>query len=135
MTRRKDGAIMGRPKGGKNKKYTPEEKKNHIDLFYQSNLPLNRYAHNNGIPEGTIRRWILKYETFGFDGLISQTGKFSRGNPYASLHLKKNLTEVERLQLELAKKEIECERLKKGYSVKGVGRRKEYVIISKKNSR
>lgn len=46
---------------------------------------------------------------------------------------KKNLTEVERLRLELAKKEVECERLKKGYSVKGVGQRKEYVTINKKN--
>ena len=45
------------------------------------------------------------------------------------------IEEVERLRLELAKKEVECERLKKGYSVKGVGRRKEYVIINKKNSK
>ena len=71
----------------------------------------------------------------GIDGLKSKTGKCESGNPYAALHTKKNLTEVERLRLELAKKEVECERLKKGYSVKGVGRRKEYVIINRKNSK
>ena len=87
------------------------------------------------IPYQTFNKWLSRFEKYGAEGLKSKTGKCGSGNPYAALHIKKNLTEVERLRLELAKKEVECERLKKGYSVKGVGRRKEYVIINKKNSK
>ena len=135
MSRKKNGAVLGRPKGGKNTKYSLNEKKAHLDAYYESNLPHGTYAKNNGIPDGTFRRWIANYEKSGIEGLKSKTGKCGSGNPYAALHIKKNLTEVERLRLELAKKEVECERLKKGYSVKGVGQRKEYVIINKKNSK
>ena len=135
MSRKKNGAVLGRPKGGKNARYSPKDKKAHLDAYYESNLPHTTYARINGIPDGTFRKWIANYEKYGIDGLKSKTGKCGSGNPYAALHVKKNLTEVERLRLELAKKEVECERLKKGYSVKGVGRRKEYVTISGKNSK
>jgi len=135
MSRKKNGAVLGRPKGGKNARYSPKDKKAHLDAYYESNLPHTTYARINGIPDGTFRKWIANYEKYGIDGLKSKTGKCGSGNPYAALHVKKSLTEVERLRLELAKKEVECERLKKGYSVKGVGRRKEYVTISKKNSK
>ena len=135
MFEKKNGTVIGRPKGGKNARYSPKDKKAHLDAYYESNLPHRTYARINGIPDGTFRKWIANYEKYGIDGLKSKTGKCGSGNPYAALHIKKNLTEVERLRLELAKKEVECERLKKGYSVKGVGRRKEYVTISKKNSK
>lgn len=135
MSKRKDGAVMGRPKGGKNRKYSVEEKKNYVEQFYKENIPLKTFIRKNNIPENTFRRWITNYENYGVEGLNSRTGKCGSGNPYAALHSKKNLAEVERLRLELAKKEVECERLKKGYSVKGVGQRKEYVIINRKNSK
>ncbi len=135
MFEKKNGTVIGRPKGGKNARYSPKDKKAHLDAYYESNLPHRTYARINGIPDGTFRKWIANYEKYGIDGLKSKTGKCGSGNPYAALHNKKNLTEIERLRLELAKKEVECERLKKGYSVKGVGRRKEYVTISKKNSK
>ena len=133
MSKKKDGAIIGRPKGGKNRNYSIEEKKNYVEQFYKENIPLKTFSRKNNIPENTFRRWIINYENYGVKGLNSRTGKCGSGNPYAALHLKKDLTEVERLKLELAKKEVECERLKKGDSVKGVGQRKEYVIINKKN--
>lgn len=135
MSKKKDGAVIGRPKGGKNRKYSVEEKKNHVERFYKENIPLKTFVRKNNIPESTFRKWVINYENHGLEGLNSKTGKCGSGNPYAALHVKKSLTEVERLRLELAKKEVECERLKKGYSVKGVGRRKEYVTISKKNSK
>jgi transposase len=135
MFEKKNGTVIGRPKGGKNARYSPKDKKAHLDAYYESNLPHRTYARINGIPDGTFRKWIANYEKYGIDGLKSKTGKCGSGNPYAALHIKKNLTEIERLRLELAKKEVECERLKKGYSVKGVGRRKEYVTINKKNSK
>ena len=135
MFEKKNGTVIGRPKGGKNARYSPKDKKAHLDAYYESNLPHRTYARINGIPDGTFRKWIANYEKYGIDGLKSKTGKCGSGNPYAALHIKKNLTEIERLRLELAKKEVECERLKKGYSVKGVGRGKEYVTISRKNSK
>ena len=49
------------------------------------------------------------------------------GNHFAALHVSKNLSELERLRLMVAKLEIENERLKKGYWVEGVGANKEYV--------
>ena len=133
MPKRKDGAVLGRPKGGKNHMYSPEEKRDFVLKCLKENSPYETFARKNNLPGATFRSWISKYEEQGFDGLKSKSGKGGPGNKYSALHCKKNLTEVERLRLELAKKEVECERLKKGYSVKGVGRRKEYVIISKKN--
>ena len=135
MSKRKFEAVIGRPKGGKNRNYSVEEKKNYVEQFYKENIPLKAFTRKNNIPESTFRKWVINYENYGVEGLNSRTGKCGSGNPYAALNAKKNLTELGRLRLELAKKEVECERLKKGYSVKGVGRRKEYVTISKKNSK
>lgn len=135
MSKRKDGAVIGRPKGGKNRKFTSEQKRDFVLECIKENSPIDTFARNNSLSKTMLRSWIAKYEKNGLDGLRSRQGKCGSGNPYAALHTKKNLTEVERLRLELAKKEVECERLKKGYSVKGVGQRKEYVIINKKNSK
>ena len=135
MYRRKDGVVIGRPKGTKNIMRSPEEKEQLILEWRQDNMPMNGFAKSRRIAMSPFKRWVYAYEKYGIEGLISKTGKCGSGNPYAALHVKKELTEVERLRLELAKKEVECERLKKGYSVKGVGRRKEYVIINKKNSK
>ena len=135
MTRRKDGAIKGHIPGMKNNMRVPEDKLAFIHEWQNTNMSQKSFAISKGIPHQTFQRWLSRYEKYGIEGLKSKTGKCGSGNPYAALHSKKNLTEVERLRLELAKKEVECERLKKGYLVKGVGRRKEYVIINKKNSK
>ena len=50
-----------------------------------------------------------------------------------SVDQKKTKTREEELERENAKLKIEIERLKKGYYVKGVGQRKEYVSINNKN--
>jgi transposase-like protein len=112
-----------------------EEKEQIVLDCINNNLPYEVVGRKYGLTGWTINRWVRAYEKDGIDGLKSKTGKCGSGNPYAALYAKKNLTEVERLKLELVKKEVECERLKKGYSVKGVGQRKEYVTISKKNSK
>ena len=135
MSKKKVGANIGRPRGTKNIMRSPEEKEQLILTWQKTNLPMDTFAKSHGIAKSPFKVWVLKYEKEGIDGLISKAGKCGSGNPYAALHTKKELTELERLRLELAKKEVECERLKKGYSVKGVGRRKEYVTISKKNSK
>lgn len=135
MPKRKDGAVIGRPKGTKNNIRSLSEKEQIVLRCINENIPFNKIGNELGISDTTISKWVRAYEKDGIDGLKSKTGKCGSGNPYAALHCKKNLTEVERLRLELAKKEVECERLKKGYLVKGVGQRKEYVTISKKNSK
>ena len=135
MSRKKYGAIIGRPIGRKNTMRSPKEKEQIVLRCINESIPFKKIGDELGISHTTISKWVRAYEKDGIDGLKSKTGKCGSGNPYAALHNKKNLTELERLRLELAKKEVECERLKKGYSVKGVGRRKEYVIINKKNSK
>ena len=126
---------MGRPKGTKNTMRSPEEKEQIVLKCINENMPYAKVGKEIGVSKSVVRKWVLAYQKSGLEGLKSKTGRCGSGNPYAALHNKKNLTEVERLRLELAKNEVECERLKKGYSVKGVGQRKEYVTISKKNSK
>ena len=126
---------MGRPNGTKNVMRSPEEKEQIVLKCINENIPYRTMAKKMGISHDMVRQWVIKYQVEGIDGLKSKVGRCGSGNPYSALHTKKNLTEIERLRLELAKKEVECERLKKGYSVKGVGQRKEYVTISKKNSK
>ena len=135
MSKKKDGAIRGPPKGTKNNMRSLSEKEQVVLRCINENIPFRKIGRELGIADTIIGKWVRAYEKDGVDGLKPKTGKCGSGNPYAALHTNKNLTEVERLRLELAKKEVECERLKKGYSVKGVGRRKEYVTINKKNSK
>lgn len=52
---------------------------------------------------------------------------------FSALHNSKSLTEVDRLKLELLKRDVEIERLKKGYQVKGVGANKEFVTLKGKS--
>ncbi len=135
MSKKKDEAIIGHPKGKKNIVRSVKEKEKAVLRYLNGNMSISALARELGINDQMLGVWIRKYEKDGIEGLKPKTGKCGSGNPYSALSTKKNLTEVERLRLELAKKEVECERLKKGYSVKGVGQRKEYVIINKKNSK
>lgn len=126
---------MGRPKGTKNKSRSPEEKESIVLELINGEESSYFISKKYGVSRSLLLTWVETYRNEGIKGFSSKVGKHKKGNPYAALHTKKNLTEIERLRLELAKKEVECERLKKGYSVKGVGQRKEYVTISKKNSK
>lgn len=113
MTRKKDGAVMGHPKGLKNNMRSPEEKEQIVLRCIKENIPYKTLGTELGIGDTRIRAWAIAYEKNGIEGFKSKTCKCGFGNPYAALYRKKNLTEIERLKLELAKKEVECERLKK----------------------
>lgn len=126
MSKRKDGAVRGRPKGTKNNMRSLSEKEQIVLRCINENIPFNKIGRELGIGGTTISKWVRAYEKDGIDGLRSKTGKCGSGNPYTALHAKKNLTELERLRLELAKKEVECERLKK------VTQRKE--LVEEKNT-
>ena len=117
---------MGRPKGGKNKKYSFEEKLEIIRMNNEQHLSSRDISKITGISNGNISRWILQYSSEGIDGLKPKTRK---GHIFSALHTSKSLSKEERLELENLKLRIENERLKKGYMVKGGGADKEYVSI------
>lgn len=84
------------------------------------------------ISDGMLSTWTTKYLTDGEDAL----GNTSKpGNPLAKYQRRKELTPLEQMEYENMKLKIEVERLKKGYTVKGVGKNKEFVIINNKNSK
>ena len=119
----------GRPSGGKNVMRTPEEKEALIKEWEASGLGERPFAESKGIARNTLRKWVHKYENGGLNNLENRTGKDAKGNPFAALHTSKHLTEVQRLKLELLKKDVEIERLKKGYMVRGDGPSKEFVLL------
>ena len=128
----KEGSKMiGRPKGGKNRKYTVEEKMSIVNMNLQDHKSITQIEKETGISDSLILSWIHRYLNEGIDGLKSK--KQLSGNPFAALHSSKSLTNEERLELENMKLKIENERLKKGYLVKGVGANKEYVTFLEKN--
>ena len=123
---------MGRTKGGNNKTWTQEEKLRIVKRYFEEGIGYTLLARDEGIARGMIWKWVKKYQEEGEKGLIN---KKKTGNQFLALHTSKSLSETERLKLLVAKQEIEIERLKKGYIVKGVGANKEFVITNAANSK
>ncbi len=113
---------------------TPEEKEL-IVKRYQSGESAMRLAREYGINRSRIYKWLKKYEEEGIKGLKSKTGKARKHHKNMGIHLRKPKTKIEELELEILKKDIEIARLKKGYMVKGVGAKKEYVTTFEKNTK
>ncbi|OGS55145.1 MAG: hypothetical protein A2Y20_02360 [Firmicutes bacterium GWF2_51_9] len=119
---------MGRPKGSKGprREWTIEEKMKIIRKHLDDHVSFRTLQKELKVNQGLIHAWVIKYLDKGEAGL--ETSR--KTNPMIHLYLKKNLTREEQLTLENFKLKIEVERLKKGYQVKGVGRQKEYDILS-----
>ena len=124
---------MGRPKGGKNRSWTKEERLKYVLMCEEDHIPVCTLAREAGIPRGTLRTWISRYRNGGEEALNPE--KLHPGNRFSALHSSKSLSEEEKLKLLVEKLEIENERLKKGYTVKGVGANKEFVTTKDLNSR
>ena len=124
---------LGRPKGGKNRKWSFEEKLRIVRRYLDEGLGQPTLAKEENISDGMLSNWIKAYLTDGEDGLKPKA--YSRGNKFSALHKSKSLSEEDRLRLIVAKQAIEIERLKKGYEVKGVGVAKEFVTTKDPNSR
>ena len=125
---------MVRPKGTKNNMRSPKEKEQIVLEAFKGgpNATFKKY----GISERLLHTWMRKYRENGIDGLMSKTGISSKpGNGLKGLHVKKNKTREEELELENLKLKVEVARLKKGYRVKGVGSKKEYVTIKDLNTK
>ena len=121
---------MGRI-NGKNNMRTPEEKEIWVLKYLNGEIGFRSGARTIGVGLEVFRTWIRKYKENGIEGLISKTGTKRGGNKGQGN--KKCKTREEELERENTKLKIEIERLKKGYYVKGVGQRKEYVSINNKN--
>lgn len=125
---------MGRPIGTKNNMRSPEEKE--AIVLESFHCGCNQTAQKYDIYRSVLKEWRRKYREYGIDGLRSQTGKTSHGyNHLAGLRNKKNKTREEQLEFENLKLKVEVARLKKGYLVKGVGSKKEYVTIKDLNTK
>ena len=109
---------MGRPKGGKNKYWSKEEKLKLIKEHLDNNISTNEITTRENISNGMYNNWLKKYLELGEDGLENRK---KPGNPLMKYSAKKNLTELEKLEYENMKLRIENERLKKGYMMKGDG--------------
>jgi len=120
----------GRPKGGKNRKYTYEFKLKVVQDREENHLSWPDLEKKYEVAQSVMIRWAKLYG----EGLL-ETGRKRTGNPYSALHTSKSLSKEERLELENLKLKIENERLKKGYLVKGGGVKKEYVSIFDANTR
>ncbi len=118
--------YMGRPIGTKNIMRTPEEKEKLILEYFNSKVGYRKFAESNDIHPSIFAKWIRLYRENGVEVLKSQTGKHNNSK---CGRYNRNKTEIEKLEEKLLKKEIELMRLKKGYVVKGVGAKKEYVSI------
>jgi len=117
---------MGK-KGVPHRKFSKEEKLKYIKLHLEEHISIREIERQYGVGNGLVSAWVKRYIEDGEDALEPRNG-----NPYAALHSSKNLSEVERLRLIVAKQEVEIARLKKGYWVEGVGANKEYVTGSGK---
>lgn len=113
----------------KNNMRSPEEKEAIVLESYQEGR--SKTADKYGIDLRTLGKWRTKYRDCGIFGLISQTGKLSHsgGRPI------KPKNREQELELENLKLKVEVARLKKGYQVKGVGSKKEYVTIKDLNTK
>ena len=124
---------MGRCKGGNNRQWTNEQRLKYVLLCEEKHIPVRQVARENNIPYGTLDGWVRKYQTGGAQALNPE--KIRSGNRFSALHTSKSLSEIDRLRLLVEKLEIENERLKKGYIVKGVGVNKEFVTLKEWNSK
>jgi len=117
---------------------SPEEKEAIIlEYFNDKHTSYRKTAAKYDLSPRHFEAWIKKYREQGIKGLESQTGKHSgkHSNGLKGLQVKKNKTREEELELENLKLKVEVARLKKGYQVKGVGSKKEYVTIKDLNTK
>ena len=119
-------------KGQTKRVWTPEQKAEIVHKHLDEHISVRTLEKQYNADRSMICHWVKKYIAEGESSFIP---KGHPGNKFAALHVSKNLSELERLRLMVAKLEIENERLKKGYQVKGAGANKEYVTIQGKNTR
>ena len=117
-------------KGQSKRIWTAEKKAEIVYKHLNEHISVRTLEKEYHADRSMICKWAKKYIA---EGERSFVHKGHPGNPFAALHVSKNLSEIERLRLMVAKLEVENERLKKGYLVKGVGVAKEFVTGREKS--
>ena len=98
-------------KKGQNKRvWTPEQKAEIVYKHLNDHISVRTLEKEYHADRSMICKWVKKYIAEGESSFVH---KGHPGNPFAALHVSKNLSEVERLRLTVAKLEVENERLKK----------------------
>ena len=123
---------MGRPKGGKNRYWSKEDKLKLVKEHVEQRVSTSEITNREGISNGMYNNWLKKYLQFGEKGLEN---KKKPGNSLAKYSRKKELSYIERLEYENMKLRIENEQLKKGYLVKGDGQIVVFNGSKNKNSK
>ena len=117
-------------KGQTKRVWTPEQKSEIVHRHLYDHISVRTLEREYTADRSMICRWVKEYIAEGEAAFIP---KGHPGNHFAALHVSKNLSELERLRLMVAKLEIENERLKKGYWAEGVGANKVFVTGRDKN--
>lgn len=113
--------------------YSDDEKFHIIQDHMSNRLSIRACATKYNVAVTSIVMWLRSYRLHGKDGLKSQIGKkkgHGKGRPLGTFKAKTTIKELEKENIKL---QIEIERLKKGYLVKGVGAKKVFVSINNKN--
>ena len=108
----------------KKRVWTPEQKLEIVRKHLDEHVSVRKLEKEYQVDHSTLCRWTKEYLAGG-EGAFEP--KKRPGNRFAALRTSKNLSELERLRLLVAKQEIEIARLKKGYWVEGVGANRGYV--------
>ena len=111
-------------KGQKKRVWTPDQKLEIVRKHLDEHISVKKLGMEYQVDHSMICRWTKEYLAGG-EGAFEP--KKRPGNRFAAIHRTKNLSELERLRLLVAKQEIEIARLKKGYWVEGAGANREYV--------
>lgn len=117
-------------KGQKKRVWTKEQKLEIVNKHLNEHISVKALAQEYHADKSMICHWVRDYIK---SGTAAFEPKKHSGNPFAALNSGKNISETEKLKLQLLKLEIENERLKKGYIVKGAGVNKEFVSLSDVN--
>ena len=104
---------MGRPKGGKNKEWSKEEKYKYVKMIIDGDKNTYDIQREYDIYNAMVNKWVRQYLEFGIEGLQN---KKKPGNPLVKYSKRNELTPVEQLEYENMLLRIENERLKKGYT-------------------
>ena len=110
---KKRSDLMGRPKGGKNKYWSKEEKVRIVMRVENGEESFSDVAKEEKVFLSLLGKWLKEYREKGEEGLEN---KRKPGNPLVRYQRRKNLTELEQLQFDNMKLRIENARLKKGYT-------------------
>ena len=96
----------GRPRGGKNKCWTKEEKEKIVLYHLNNDIVMDKCAKHFGISKGQMFKWVTDYREKGIEGLIN---KKKPSNPLTKYAKIKKLTKEEQLEYENMKLRIENE--------------------------